>query len=147
MYKNAGRSESGKELFHVERFPGSLDENTLDIDLKKEQAESAAKGAGSHSRAAEADAGAAGQGRRKKPTPSKSLNEKLNAAKTAADAGDFDTAIASLTEATQVDATRDLLWFKLGDYYRLSAAKQTDPAEKQKRLGFGRRGLSEGDRH
>jgi tetratricopeptide (TPR) repeat protein len=63
----------------------------------------------------------------------KSLNEKLNAAKTAADAGDFDTAIASLNEATQMDATRDLLWFKLGDYYRLSAPKQTDPAEKQKR--------------
>ena len=76
----------------------------------------------------------------------KSLNEKLNAAKTAADAGDFDTAIASLTEATQMDATRDLLWFKLGDYYRLSAPKQTDPAEKQKRLAFGRRGLSESDR-
>jgi len=56
------------------------------------------------------------------------------AAKTAADAGDFDTAIASLNEATQMDATRDLLWFKLGDYYRMSATKQTDPAEKQKRL-------------
>ena len=64
----------------------------------------------------------------------KSLNEKLNAAKTAADAGDFDTAIAALTEATQMDATRDLIWFKLGDYYRMSAPKQTDPAEKQKRL-------------
>ena len=33
-----------------------------------------------------------------------------------------------------MDATRDLLWFKLADYYRLSAPKQTDPAEKQKRL-------------
>jgi tetratricopeptide (TPR) repeat protein len=64
----------------------------------------------------------------------KSLNEKLNAAKTAADAGDYDTAIAALTEATQMDATRDLIWFKLGDYYRMSAPKQTDPAEKQKRL-------------
>jgi tetratricopeptide (TPR) repeat protein len=64
----------------------------------------------------------------------KALNEKLNAAKTAADAGDFDTAIADLTEANQTDPSRDLVWFKLGDYYRLSAAKQTDPAEKQKRL-------------
>ncbi len=62
------------------------------------------------------------------------LNDKLNAAKTAADAGDYDTAIAALTEATQMDATRDLIWFKLGDYYRMSAPKQTDPAEKQKRL-------------
>jgi tetratricopeptide (TPR) repeat protein len=63
----------------------------------------------------------------------KALNDKLNAAKTAADAGDFDTAIASLTEANSVDPSRDLVWFKLGDYYRLSAPKQTDPAEKQKR--------------
>ena len=64
----------------------------------------------------------------------KTLNEKLNAAKTAADAGDYDTAIAALNEANQIDPTRDLIWFKLGDYYRLSAPKQTDPAEKQKRL-------------
>jgi len=62
------------------------------------------------------------------------LNDKLNAAKTAADAGDFDTAIAALNDANQMDPTRDLIWFKLGDYYRLSAPKQTDPAEKQKRL-------------
>ena len=34
-----------------------------------------------------------------------------------------------------MDPNRDLLWFKLGDYERLSAAKQTDSAEKQKRLG------------
>jgi len=65
----------------------------------------------------------------------KSLNDKLNAAKAAADAGDFDTAITNLTDANQIDPSRDLIWFKLGDYYRMSAVKQTDPAEKQKRLG------------
>jgi len=64
----------------------------------------------------------------------KSLNDKLNAAKAAADAGDYDTAIADMNDANQVDPSRDLIWFKLGDYYRLSAVKQTDPAEKQKRL-------------
>ena len=71
----------------------------------------------------------------KENTTVKTLNEKLLAAKTATDAGDFDSAIATLTEATQVDANRDLLWFKLGDAYRMSAPKQTDPAEKQKRFG------------
>ena len=45
-----------------------------------------------------------------------------------------------------MDATRDLIWFKLADYYRLSATKQTDPAEKQKAPGLGRRGLSESHR-
>src|SRR5262249_14802194 len=49
-------------------------------------------------------------------------------------AGDYDTAIAQLTEATQIDANRDLVWFKLGDANRLSASKQTDSAEKTKRL-------------
>jgi tetratricopeptide (TPR) repeat protein len=64
----------------------------------------------------------------------KSLNEKLNAAKAASDAGDFESAIATLTEANQIDGTRDLIWFKLGDAYRSSAPKQADPAEKQKRF-------------
>jgi tetratricopeptide (TPR) repeat protein len=132
LYKNADDMKAGKEMDHVKGFKVSLDENTLDFDVKKEM-ESAAKGQGLSpeqlKQMQEQQAKAA-----KETTTVKSLNEKLNAAKAAADAGDFDTAIASLNEATQVDATRDLLWFKLGDYYRLSATKQTDPAEKQKRL-------------
>jgi tetratricopeptide (TPR) repeat protein len=132
LYKTADEMKAGKEMDHVKGFKVNLDENTLDFDVKKEM-ESAAKGQGLSpeqlKQMQEQQAKAA-----KETTTVKSLNEKLNAAKTAADAGDFDTAIASLNEATQVDATRDLLWFKLGDYYRLSAAKQTDPAEKQKRL-------------
>ena len=32
-----------------------------------------------------------------------------------------------------MDPSRDLLWFKLGDAYRLSRSKQTDPDEKKKR--------------
>ena len=132
LYKNADDMKAGKELDHVKGFPVQLDENTLDFDLKKDM-ENAAKGQGLSpeqlKQMQEQQAKAA-----KETTTVKTLNEKLNAAKTSADAGDFDTAIASLTEATQVDATRDLLWFKLGDYYRMSATKQTDPAEKQKRL-------------
>jgi len=33
-----------------------------------------------------------------------------------------------------MDSTRDPIWFKLADAYRMSATKQTDPAEKQKRM-------------
>jgi tetratricopeptide (TPR) repeat protein len=132
LYKNADDLKAGKELDHVNGFPVKLDENTLDFDLKKDM-ENAAKGQGLSpeqlKQMQEQQAKAA-----KETTTVKTLNEKLNAAKASADAGDFDTAIAALTEATQVDASRDLLWFKLGDYYRMSANKQTDPAEKQKRL-------------
>jgi tetratricopeptide (TPR) repeat protein len=131
LYKNADDVKANKEMDHVKGFTVQLDENTLDMDVKKEM-ESAAKGQGLSpeqlKQMQEQQAKAA-----KENNTVKSLNEKLNAAKTAADAGDFDTAIASLTEATQMDATRDLLWFKLGDYNRMSASKQTDPAEKQKR--------------
>ena len=132
LYRTLDDLKAGKETFHQNNFQVQLDENTLDFDLKKEQ-DAAAKGQGltpeQQKAMQEQQAKAA-----KETMTVKTLNEKLTVAKTAADAGDFDTAIASLNEATQVDATRDLLWFKLADYYRLSATKQTDPAEKQKRL-------------
>ena len=72
----------------------------------------------------------------KENTTIKGLNEKLTAARAAAEANppDYDTAIADLNAANQIDPNRDLIWFKLGDYYRLSANKQTDKAEKDKRL-------------
>ncbi len=131
VYRTPDDQKANKELYHVNGFQVQLDENTLDIDLKKE-AENQAKGQGmtpeQQKAMQEQQAKAA-----KENNTVKALNDKLNAAKTAADAGDFDTAIASLTEANSVDPSRDLVWFKLGDYYRLSAPKQTDPAEKQKR--------------
>jgi len=46
----------------------------------------------------------------------KALNDKLAAAKAAGDAGNNEQAIAILNEAIAMDANRDLLWFKLGDY-------------------------------
>jgi tetratricopeptide (TPR) repeat protein len=132
LYRNADDLKAGKDLFHVNKYQVQLDENILDFDLKK-QTEEAAKGTGMTAEQAKAQQEAAAKAQKENSTI-KTLNDKLNAAKTAADAGDYDTAITALTEATQVDPGRDLLWFKLGDYYRLSAPKQTDPAEKKKRL-------------
>jgi tetratricopeptide (TPR) repeat protein len=124
-------SKDGKEIFFLNGIPVGVDEVVQDVDLKKE-AEKQAQGQGMTPEQAkqqqEAQAKAA-----KETTTVKSLNEKLNAAKTASDAGDFDTAVTTLTEASQIDPSRDLIWFKLGDAYRMSATKQTDPAEKQKR--------------
>lgn len=132
LFKSPEDQKAGKELFHQNGFPVQLDENTLDFDLKKEQ-ENTAKGQGlSQEQVKQMQEAQAKQ--QKETLTVKSLNEKLNTAKTAADAGDYDTAIATLNDANQMDPTRDLIWFKLGDYYRLSATKQTDPAEKQKRL-------------
>jgi len=132
LYKSADDVKANKELFHFNKFPVTLDENTLDFDLKK-QNEDQAKGQGLTAEQIKAQQ-EAHEKQAKEVNTVKSLNEKLAAAKAATDAGDYDTAIANLTAANQIDPTRDLIWFKLGDAYRQSAPKQTDPAEKQKRL-------------
>jgi tetratricopeptide (TPR) repeat protein len=132
LYKNADDQKAGKESYHQNGFQVQLDENNLDFDLKKE-AENQAKGIGLTPEQIKQQQEQQAKQQKEQNTV-KSLNDKLNAAKTAADAGDYDTAIAAMTDANQIDPKRDLIWFKLGDYYRLSAVKQTDPAEKQKRL-------------
>jgi len=133
LYKNPDDQKASKETDHVNSFQVQLDENTLDFDLKKEQ-ENQAKGVGLTPEQVK-QIQEQQEKQKKEVNTVKTLNDKLNAAKTAADAGDYETAIAALNDATQIDPNRDLIWFKLGDYYRMSAPKQTDPAEKQKRLG------------
>jgi tetratricopeptide (TPR) repeat protein len=132
LYKNADDQKIGKELFHANNFPVALGDNKLDFDLKKEQ-ERAAQGQGITPEQAKA-AQEAQEKAKKEVNTVKALNEKIVAANTAMKAGDFDSAIATLTEATQMDATRDIIWAQLADAYRGSALKQTDPAEKTKRL-------------
>jgi tetratricopeptide (TPR) repeat protein len=135
FYKTADDQKAGKEADHVNSAQVQIDENApLDFDLKKEL-EQQAKGAGLTPEQAKKQEEERAKTQKENGTI-KQLNEKLVAAKAAADANppDYDTAITALTEANQIDPSRDLIWFKLGDYYRLSAAKQTDPAEKQKRL-------------
>jgi tetratricopeptide (TPR) repeat protein len=131
LFKTPEDQKAAKEMYRVAGFPVQLGENNLDVDLQKEQ-QNAAKGQGlTPEQLKQMQEQQAKQ--QKESNTVKTLNEKLNAAKTAADSGDYDTAIADLNEATQTDPSRDLLWFKLGDYYRMSASKQTDTAEKQKR--------------
>jgi tetratricopeptide (TPR) repeat protein len=135
FYKTADDQKAGKEADHVNNAQVQIDENApLDFDLKKEM-EQQAKGAGLTPEQLKKQEEERAKVSKENGTI-KQLNDKLAAAKAAADANppDYDTAITALTEANQIDPSRDLIWFKLGDYYRLSAAKQTDPAEKQKRL-------------
>jgi tetratricopeptide (TPR) repeat protein len=132
LYKSADDAKAGKELYHFGKVPVTLEENTLDFDLKK-QAEDQAKGQGLTPEQLKAQQESQ-EKQKKEVNTVKALNDKLAAAKVATDAGDFETAIADLNAANQIDPSRDLIWFKLGDAYRLSASKQTDPAEKQKRL-------------
>ena len=65
----------------------------------------------------------------------KQVNEKLKDANTALQAQppNYETAIASLNEASQMAPNEDLVWFRLGSAYLDSTKTQTDAAEKTKR--------------
>jgi tetratricopeptide (TPR) repeat protein len=132
LYRNADDAKANKEAFHFSKVPVTLDENALDFDLQKEQ-QKAAQGSGLTPEQLKAKQEAEEKIKKENSTIA-TLNSKIVAANAAVKAGDYDTAIATLTEATQMDATRDVIWAQLADAYRGSAAKQTDPAEKSKRL-------------
>lgn len=131
LYRTADDQKANKELFHINGFQVALDENNLDIDLKKE-AERQAKGEGISAEEMKARQEQAAKAQKEQNTV-KSLQAKLDAANTAIQAKDYETAITNLTEANQIDPSRDVLWYRLGDAYRLSATTQTESAEKQKR--------------
>jgi tetratricopeptide (TPR) repeat protein len=125
-------TQNGKLLDKVTHYRVQLDENTLDFDLKQARAQAAKQQGISPEQLKKMQEAQAKQA--KEVNTVKQLNEKLAASNEASKAGDYTTAIAQLTEATQIDPSRDLLWFKLADAYRNSAAKQTDSAEKAKQL-------------
>jgi tetratricopeptide (TPR) repeat protein len=115
--------QDGKQIWGLNGYPVKLDENKLDIDMAKERQSQAATMSEEQKKQQEAVA--------KENVKIKGLNEKLAAAKTASDAGNFDQAVQILTEATQLDPTRDILWFKLADAQRSLASKATDPTAKK----------------
>ncbi len=128
---NVKLSKDGKEIYHFNGVTVTSDENTQDFDLKKEQSLMAtAQGKTPEQVKAEQEQR---EKAAKENTTVKALNDKLTEANTASAAGDFEKAIATLNDAIAIDNTRDLIWFKLGDAYRQSAPKQTDPDEKKKR--------------
>src|SRR5205809_427376 len=123
--------QDGKQLDSVNGYGVKVDENTLDFDEKQSQTEAAKQKGISQEQLKQMQE--AQEKQAKEVTTVKSLNEKLQAANQSIQAQDFDSAINTLNQATQVDASRDLLWARLGDAYVGSAPKQTDPAEKTRR--------------
>jgi tetratricopeptide (TPR) repeat protein len=129
---NVKLSKDGKELFHLNGVQVDLDEVKQDFDLRKEMT-NAAQAQGMTPEQAKAKAEAAEKAAKENKTIG-TLNERLRAANASIEAGDYETAIATLNDANQLDNTRDPIWASLADAYRLSGPKQTDPAEKQKRF-------------
>ena len=118
---NVQLMKDGKEIFHINGVQVGLDEVALDFDLKKEQEKTAA-GQGMTAEQVKQIQEAQAQAAKENNTV-KTLNDKLNAAKVSSDAGDYETAITTLTEANQMDPSRDVIWFRLADAYRMSAIK------------------------
>lgn len=116
-------AKDNQELFHYNNVPVTLDEqsNVLNFDLQKEQAQTA-KGAGLSQEQLKQQ-----QEQKEKIAKEnaniKSLNEKLASSRAAMQAGNYDQAIQAMTEATQVDPNRDLIWFTLGEAYSGQAKK------------------------
>jgi tetratricopeptide (TPR) repeat protein len=122
LYKNTNDAGANHEIFHVNGFQVTIGgENTLDFDNGSATQQSV-------------NQQEAPEKQRDEVNTVGAINEKLAAAKIATDAGDYEAAIANLTAANRIDDTRDLVWFKLGDAYRLSALRQADAAEMQKRF-------------
>jgi len=121
-----------KELFHVNNFPVTLDENTLDFDLKAEaQKQAAGQGVSTEEMKKREEAN---EKANKENMTIKQLNERLATSRDDMKAGNYDGAIQEMTEATNLDPHRDILWATLADAYRGSSTKQTDSGERDKRL-------------
>jgi len=133
-YKTPDDVKDNKPFDFVKGYGVQLGDNDpLDFDLKKD-AERQAKGVGLTPEQLKAQQEQQAK-QQKESNTVKALQGKLDAANQAILVKDYDTAIANLTEANQIDATRDVLWYRLGDAYRMSATTQTDKAEKLKRFG------------
>jgi tetratricopeptide (TPR) repeat protein len=130
-------NKDGKQLDKVDKYKVTTDELTLDFDLKASQEQAVQETAKAKGMTPEQVKQMQEQ-QAKVEQYNKSIgtvNEKLKAATAAEQATppNYDAAIASLTEASQMVPNEDLVWFRLGGAYLDSAKTQTDPAEKTKR--------------
>jgi tetratricopeptide (TPR) repeat protein len=126
-------TQDGKQLDQVSNFPVGLDEAVLDFDLKKSQVEAAAQKGISAEQLKQMQE--AQEKNAKEVNTVKTLNEKLALANQAMQTSDFETAVTTLNEATQMDPSRDLLWARLGDANLGAGPKQADTTQKAKRFG------------
>jgi tetratricopeptide (TPR) repeat protein len=121
----------GTKLFSLSGVQVKLgEENKFDLDMQKEFANAQATGQAQMTPEQKKQI----EESQKENSKIKGLNEKLAAAATFQEAGNYEQAVATLTEAAQLDPTRDLIWFKLADAERLWASKTAgDPSSQKER--------------
>jgi tetratricopeptide (TPR) repeat protein len=126
---NAVLLQSGQEIDHANGIAVGLNETRIDFDLHHETTSPRNLTPEQVRQLQEMQAK-----QQKDSGMLKVLNEKLATANQSIQNGDFDSAISTLTQATQMDADHDLLWARLGAAYLGSAPKQADNDEKSKRF-------------
>jgi tetratricopeptide (TPR) repeat protein len=106
---NVTVTKDGTKIDSANGFRVTLqrEENVLDFDLAKSQAAAEAKLSVEEKAKREAVS--------KENEKIKGLNNMLAAARAASQAGNYTEAVRIMTEATQADPTRDILWAQLGD--------------------------------
>ncbi|MGH9523582.1 MAG: carboxypeptidase regulatory-like domain-containing protein, partial [Terriglobales bacterium] len=133
MYNINFTDASGAKLFSLNKVRVQLgQENEYNLDMKKEVAQAQQE----QQQQMTPEQKKAIEQTEKENSKIKGLNEMLATAAQAQEAGNFEQAVQTLTQATQADPTRDLLWFKLADAERLWATKTSgDPAAQKERYG------------
>ncbi len=117
----------GQQLFQLGNVPLKMgEENTVDINLQKEQAQAAQE------MTPEQKAAIAAQ--EKEVAKVKGLNDMLAQTKAAEDAGNYQQAVQLMTQAVQADPARDILWARLADVERGLAKSQADANERKATL-------------
>src|SRR5256885_2501520 len=113
--------KDGQQLFFFNNVPVTLavDENVVDFDLGKIRA-GKDKNVAAAPKPKEEQAKAAEQ--QKQVTTVKALNEKLVAAKAAADTGNPDQAVSIIDEALAMNNTFDLVSFNSGVYHTMAGS-------------------------
>jgi tetratricopeptide (TPR) repeat protein len=130
-------SQNGKELDSEKNVKVGLDEVSHDIDLKQIQQQNiqqTAKEKGISTEEVKKQQAAAVEAEKYNANV-KAVNEKLTTATNLmhAQPPNYDQAISTLNEATQMAPDQDVVWYRLGSAYLESARAETDKAEQTKR--------------
>ncbi len=106
----------GQQLYQMGNVRLNLGEdNIVNVDLQKEAARAVQEMSPEQKKAIEEQ--------QKEAAKVKGLNEMLATASSQQQAGQYDAAVTTLQQAAALDASRDLIWFKLADAERLAASK------------------------
>ena len=130
-------TKDGKQLFTQSKLHVGVDEFDKDIDIKAEKEQQIKDTAKQTGLTPEQIQQKLAEQKKVESYNAnvKQVNEKLKAANTALQAQppNYDNAIASLNEASQLAPNEDLVWFRLGSVYLDSDKTQTDAAARTKR--------------